>query len=94
MLSLHSPPEQIFQAWVTVVHFPPPTNNHKLTPSCQLVQTKADERKAATLQARIAGTKKRVSTDVPRISRVISRSSTGTSGKGSPKAAAADVEEI
>lgn len=58
-------------------------------------QAKLDEREAAALKARIAGTHKRVSTDAPRISTVFSkRSCGGGDDGGSPGAAAADVEEI
>lgn len=57
-------------------------------------QNKTEERKAAALQARVAGMKKRVSTAVPRISRVFSPSSSRPSGEDSSTAAAADTEEI
>jgi hypothetical protein len=57
-------------------------------------KTKTEERKAAALQARVAGMKQRVSTAVPRISRVFSPSSSRPSGEDSSAAAAADTEEI
>ena len=60
----------------------------------RVYQNKSEERKAAALQARVAGMKKRVSTAVPRISRVFSPSSSRPSGEGSSTGAAADAEEI
>ncbi len=57
-------------------------------------QTKTEERKAAALQARVAGMKQRVSTAVPRISRVFSPGSSRPSGEELSTAAAADTEEI
>ena len=65
-----------------------------LTAQSSCYQTKTDERKAAALQARVAGMKQRVSTAVPRISRVFSPSSSRPSGEDSSTTAAADTEEI
>lgn len=57
-------------------------------------KAKAEERKAAALKARIAGAHKRVSADVPRVSRLFSTSEDDGGGSSPHGAAAADVEEI